>query len=47
MTRSQKTRRAIPFAVLAVLSFLAVRAVAGDEIKGFMDGMVAGFTNGR
>ena len=38
--------RAIPFAVLAVLSFFAVRAVAGDTIHGFVDGMVAGFTDG-
>lgn len=38
--------RPIPFAVLVVLSFLAVRAVAGEPIHGFVDGMVAGFTDG-
>ena len=38
--------RAIPFAVLVILSFFAIRAVAGEPIHGFVDGMVAGFTDG-
>jgi hypothetical protein len=42
---ASKPRRLIPFVVLVVLSFFAVRAVAGDPIQGFMDGLVAGFTD--
>jgi len=38
--------RPIPFAVLVVLSFFAIRAVAGEPVHGFVDGMVAGFTDG-
>jgi len=32
--------------MLVVLSIFVVRATAGDVIHGFVDGMVAGFTNG-
>ena len=32
-------------ALVAVLSFFAIRAVAGDEIHGFVDGLVVGFTD--
>ena len=44
MTRSRK--RAIPFAVLVVLSFFAIRAVAGEPIQAFANGMYIGFTDG-
>jgi hypothetical protein len=46
MTHSPVKRgRLIPFAVLALISFLAMRAVLGDPVQGFMDGLVAGFTD--
>ena len=43
MTRFRK--RAIPFAVLVVLSFFAIRAVAGEPIQAFANGMYIGFTD--
>ena len=45
MIMTRRKSRALPFALLVVLSFFGVRAVAGDEIHGFVDGMVAGFTD--
>ena len=38
-------KRTISFALAVVLSMLAVDAVAGDEIRGLVDGLVAGFTD--
>ena len=37
--------RAIPFAMLVILSFFAIRAVAGEPIQAFMNGMYVGFTD--
>ena len=38
--------RTLSLALAVVLSMLAIRAVAGDTLHGFVDGMVAGFTDG-
>lgn len=38
--------RTLSMALAVVLSVLAVRAFAGEAIHGFVDGVVAGFTNG-
>jgi hypothetical protein len=45
MTMTRPRSRVLPFVLLVVLSFFGVRAVAGDAIHGFLDGMVAGFTD--
>ncbi|MFA4893247.1 hypothetical protein [Brevundimonas sp.] len=37
--------RVLSFAMAVILSMLAVRAVAGDAIHGFVDGLVVGFTD--
>jgi heme/copper-type cytochrome/quinol oxidase subunit 4 len=37
--------RAVSFVLVVVLSVLAVRAVAGEAIHGFVDGLVVGFTD--
>ena len=42
---ARRTKRAIPFAVLVVLSFFAIRAVAGEPIQAFVNGMYVGFTD--
>ena len=42
---ARPAKRAIPFAVLFVLSFLAIRAVAGEPIQAFVNGMYVGFTD--
>ena len=33
-------------AVIVVITMFAVRALLGEEVAGFMDGLVFGFTNG-
>lgn len=37
--------RTLSVALAVVLSMLAIRAVAGDAIHGFVDGLVVGFTD--
>jgi hypothetical protein len=44
--KSMRTRsRTLSLALAVVLSILAVRAVAGDVIHGFVDGLYVGFTD--
>jgi len=38
--------RTLSLALVVVLTVMAVRVVAGDPVQGFVDGVVAGFTNG-
>lgn len=45
MKSTRLNKRMIPLALAVVLSVFAVRAVAGDAIHGFVDGLVAGFTD--
>ena len=43
MTRLKSNR--IAMVMLVVLSVFATRALVGDEINGFVDGLVVGFTD--
>jgi len=45
MERSRRTRL-IVIALIVVIAIFIVRAVFGDAIQGFLDGVVAGSTNG-
>ena len=45
MKSMRPNNRTLSIALAVVLSMLAVRAVAGDAIHGFVDGLVVGFSN--
>jgi hypothetical protein len=39
-------KRSLRFAIIAVVTMLATQVVFGDEVKGFVDGLFAGFSDG-
>lgn len=45
MNSMRRNTRTVSLALAVILSMLAVRAVAGDAIHGFVDGLYVGFTD--